>query len=63
MFALRQVVEKLLEMQGRVAVGFLDLEKAYDTVPREMVKAAVRWIGVPEAETMGCRKSFQLTSV
>ncbi|KAI0241195.1 hypothetical protein LSAT2_000115 [Lamellibrachia satsuma] len=62
MFALRQVAEKLLEMQGRVAVGFLDLEKAYDTVPREMVKAPIRWMGVPEAEIMGCRKSFQLTS-
>ena len=34
MFALRQMVEKRLEMQGRMAVGFVDLEKAYDTVPR-----------------------------
>ena len=41
MFALRQLVEKRLEMQGRMAVGFVDLEKAYDTV---------RWMGVPEAE-------------
>ena len=45
MFALRQMAEKLLEMQGRVAVGFVDLEKADDTVPREMVKAAVRLMG------------------
>ena len=50
MFALRQLVEKILEIQGRMAVGFVDLEKAYDTVPREMVMATVRWIGVPEAE-------------
>ena len=67
MFALRQVVEKLLEMQGRVAVGFLDLEKAYDTVPREMVKAAVRWMGVPEAEefpvNIGLRQGSALCSV
>ena len=53
----------------------MDLEKAYDTVPREMVMATMRWMGVPEAETrmmeqneelwldLGCRKSFQLTSV
>ena len=26
MFALRQMVEKRLEMQGRMAVGFVDLE-------------------------------------
>ena len=50
MFALRQMVEKRLEMQGKMAVGFVDLEKAYDTVPREMVMATVRWMGVPEAE-------------
>ena len=31
MFALRQMVEKRLEMQGRMAVGFVDLEKAYDS--------------------------------
>ena len=37
-------------MQGRMAVGFIDLEKAYDTVPREMVTTTVRWMGVPEAE-------------
>ena len=42
MFALRQMVEKRLEMQGRMAVGFVDLEKAHDTVPREMVTATVR---------------------
>ena len=47
MFALRQLVEKRLEMQGRMAVGFVDLEKAFDTVPREMVMATVRWMGVP----------------
>ena len=25
-----------LEMQGRMAVGFVNLNKAYDTVPKEM---------------------------
>ena len=49
MFALKQLVEKRLEMQGRMAVGFVELEKAYDTVTREMVTATVRWMGVPAA--------------
>ena len=39
-FALRQLVEKRLEMQGRTAVGFVNLEKAYDK--GEMVMATVR---------------------
>ena len=39
-----------MEMQGRMAVGFVDLEKAFDTIPREMVTATVRWMRVPEAE-------------
>ena len=32
------------------ALGFVDPKKAFDTVPREMVMATQRWIGVPEAE-------------
>ena len=39
MFLLRQLVEKRLEVQGEMALGFVDLEKAYNTVPREMVMA------------------------
>ena len=61
MFALRQLVEKRLEMQGRMAVGFVDLAKAYDTVPREMVMATVRWTGVPEAETRMVEAMYERT--
>ena len=50
MFTLRQLVQKRLEMQGEMALGFVDLEKAYDTVLREMVMVTLRWMGVPEAE-------------
>ena len=42
-------VEKRLEVQGSMALGFVDLEKAIDTVHREMVMATLRWMGVPEA--------------
>ena len=33
MFTLRQLVEKRLAGQENMALGFIDLEKAYDTVP------------------------------
>ena len=38
------------ETEGRedVAIGFTDLEKADDTIPREMATATLRWLGVPE---------------
>ena len=61
MFALRQMVEKRLEMQGRMAVGFVDLEKAYDTVPREMVITTVRWMAVPEAEARMVEAMYERT--
>ena len=35
---------------GSMVLGFVDLEKAFDTVPREMVMATLRWTGAPEAE-------------
>ena len=61
MFALRQLAVKRLEMQGRMAVGFVDLEKAYDTVPREMVTATVRWMGMPEAEARMVEAMYEKT--
>ena len=50
MYVLTQMVEKRLEVQGSMALGFVDLEKAFDSVAREMVMATLRWMGVPEAE-------------
>ena len=61
MFALRQMVEKRLEMQERMAVGFVNLKKAYDTVPREMVMATARWMGVPEAEARMVEAMYERT--
>ena len=49
-YVLRQMAEKRLEVLGSMALGFVDMEKAFDTVPREMVMATLRWMGVPEAE-------------
>ena len=39
---LRQMVEKRLEVQG--SMGVVDLEIAFDTVPRETVMATIRWM-------------------
>ena len=33
-----------------MSMGFVELEKAFDTVPTEMVMVTLRWMGVPEAE-------------
>ena len=52
MYVLRQMVVKRLEVQGSMALGFVDMEKAFDTVPREMVIATLRWIGVAEVMTV-----------
>ena len=46
MFVLRQPVEKRLEVQGEMALGFMDLQNVYTTVPREMVMATLRWMGM-----------------
>ena len=42
-------------------MGFVDLEKVYDTVPREMVMATVRWMGVPEAEARMVEATYERT--
>ena len=44
------MVDKILEVQGSMALWFVDLEKAFNTVLREMVMATLRWMGVQEAE-------------
>ena len=62
MYVLRQMVEKILEVQGSVALGFVDLEKAFDTVPREMVMATIRWMGVPEAEVRMLEGMYENTT-
>ena len=64
MYVLRQMVGKRLEVQGSIimALGFVDLEKAFDTVPREMVMATLRWMGVPEAEVRMVKGMYEKTT-
>ena len=62
MYVLRQMVEKRLEVQGSMALGFVDMEKAFDTVPREMVMATLRWMGIPEAEVRMVEGTYEKTT-
>ena len=56
------MVEKRLEVQGSMALGFVDLEKAFDTVPREMVMVTLRWMGVAEAEVTMVEGTYEKTT-
>ena len=62
MYVLRQMVQKRLEAHGSVALGFVDLEKAFDIVPREMVMATLRWMGVPEAAVRMVEDTYEKTT-
>ena len=45
-FALKMLIEKKLEKQKKLYVGFMDLEKAYDRVNREQLWRVLQEYGV-----------------
>ena len=47
-FTVRQLVEKSWEHSSKVFLPLIDLKKAYDSVPREVLWMALRKRGVPE---------------
>ena len=47
-FIVRQLQEKYLEKKKKLYLAFVDLEKAFDRVPRDVVRWAMRKLGVDE---------------
>ena len=47
-FTVRQLVEKSWEHKSKALFTFIDLKKAYDSVPREGMWAVLQKLGVPE---------------
>ena len=45
-----------------MALWFVDLKNAFDTVPREMVMAMLRWMGVPDAEVRMVEGMYEKTT-
>ena len=42
LFTIRQIIEKSKSFKKDIAFGFVDLEKAFDSVPRELAFAVMR---------------------
>ena len=47
-FIVRQLKEKFLEKNKSLYFAFIDLEKAFDRVPRKVLWRAIRVVGAPE---------------
>ena len=61
-FATRQAIEKRrVKKDPNVHIGFIDLEKAYDRVPHEVLWEAMRWKGVSEKFVAAIQDMYQGT--
>ena len=48
MFVVRQKIDNTIERKENMAIGFIDLEKASDIVPRTLLIAIFRWLNAEE---------------
>ena len=58
-FAARQVIEKHREMQKELHMVFIDIEKAYDRIPRQGVWRCLREQGVPEKHVRLVKDTYE----
>ena len=56
-FCARQLIEKILEHKETMYITFVDLRKAYDSVPQEAMRKALQKYGLPP-EVVRLVKSF-----
>ena len=45
-----------------MALAFLNLEKAFDTVPRKIAMATLRWMGTSESEVRMVEAMYETSS-
>ena len=62
MFTIRKNIAKRREFRKDVTFGFADLEKVFDTVPRELAFAIMVWVEVGEAEVRMVEEMYKETT-
>ena len=62
MYVLRQMVDTRLDVQGSMALGFIDLEKSFDTPHRDRVMATLLCMGIPEDEGRMVASTYEMTT-
>ena len=61
-FIVRQIQEKYLEMRNELFMVFIDLEKAFDRVPRKVIEYALRKKGVTECMVRAIMRMYEEAS-
>ena len=62
LFTIRQIIDKRRKCRKNVAFSFVDLEKAFDTVPREFAFAVMKWMEVGEVAVRMVEEIYKETT-